>query len=236
MTRITKPLPGTVPDPLYPDSDGEPVGESDFHMIALILLREALEDFFAAVADVYVASDLFWYWEEGNPRAARAPDVMVVRGVGKHNRLSFRSWEEKARPGVLFEIASERTWQEDTDDKVLLYARLGVREYFVFDPEGKYLRSTLRGYRLKGRRYARLAPDTDGALASQELGLRLVPEGSMVRLRDLRTGRRVLTRAERAKNAERRARRLQAELTRLRQLMGTGGAMEAEEDNGPDKE
>jgi len=216
-TRITTPLPGTVRDPLYPDSDGKLLGESGFHMIALMLLYEALEDFFASAADVFVASDLFWYWEEGNPRASKAPDVMVARGVGKHVRYSFRGWEENARPGVLFEIASGRTWREDITDKVQLYAELGVREYFIFDPEGVYIEPPLQGFRLSRGLYVPLRAASDGSLISRELGLRLVKEGTMLRLRHARTGRRVLTRAERAENAERRTRKARQETQEARQ-------------------
>src|ERR1700692_3227043 len=100
MTIHIHPLPGTVPDPLYPDSEAEAVGETDFHMNALIWLREALKDYFAGRSDIYVASDIFWYWEHGNPRACTAPDAMVAKGVGNHARRSFRSWEEKAQPSV----------------------------------------------------------------------------------------------------------------------------------------
>src|SRR5262249_31728087 len=137
MSIITKPLPGTVPDPLYPDSDGEQVGETDYHMEALILLREGLEDFFRRRKDGYVASDMFWYYQQGDPSACKAPDVLLAKGVGKHRRRSFRSWEEGTVPAVIFEITSERTVQEDRVEKRDLYARLGVKEYFVFDPEGK---------------------------------------------------------------------------------------------------
>src|SRR2546421_67104 len=126
MSQLTTPLPGTVPDPLYPDSDGKPVGETDFHVQALFWLREALQWFFAKVADVYVATDMFWYWEQGNPRANKAPDVMVVKGVGKHFRRSFRSWEEGGvRPCVIIELASEDSWREDLENKTVLYASLG---------------------------------------------------------------------------------------------------------------
>jgi Uma2 family endonuclease len=219
-TRITTPLPGTLRDPLYPDSDAEAVGESDFHMLALILLREALEDFFAAVADVYVASDMFWYWEQGNPRANRSPDVLVARGVGKHPRRSFRGWEENARPCVLFEIASERTWREDVTGKVQLYARLKVPEYFVFDPEGVYVEPPLQGFRLSRGQYVPLRAASDGSLISRQLGLRLIKEETMLRLRHARTDRRVLTRAERAENAERRTRKARQETQEARQRLG----------------
>jgi hypothetical protein len=67
----------------------------------------------------------------------------------------------------------------------------------------------------------------------------------MLRLRDLRTGRRVLTRAEQAEREKQRARRerrraeeanrqreeMQAEIERLRRLLGQAGDA-AERDNG----
>jgi Uma2 family endonuclease len=123
------PLPGTVYDPLYPESDGQPMGESDPHTNAVIWLRQALKDFFARHTNVYVASQLMLYYEQGNPAGHRDPDVMVVRGVGRHQRLSFRVWEEGTLPCVVFEIASANTWREDIGPKRELYARLGIAEY-----------------------------------------------------------------------------------------------------------
>ena len=63
MPLTTQPLPGTAYDPLYPDEDGRPMGDTDFHTLALVWLRQALEDCFAAVLDVYVASNLIYYYE-----------------------------------------------------------------------------------------------------------------------------------------------------------------------------
>ena len=31
---IIKPLPGTTLDPMYPDADGRPMGDTDFHAVA----------------------------------------------------------------------------------------------------------------------------------------------------------------------------------------------------------
>src|SRR5262249_20857828 len=59
MTRSTKLLsvpPGQV---YYPDSEEDPMGETDFHAFAMIMLREGLEDFFAPRRQVYVAANLF---------------------------------------------------------------------------------------------------------------------------------------------------------------------------------
>ena len=40
-------------------------------------------------ADAYVAADMMLYYEEGNPKAIRSPDCMVVLGVPEHIRATF---------------------------------------------------------------------------------------------------------------------------------------------------
>ncbi len=49
----------------YPSSDGKPMAETDFHVEAIHLLLDALNDFFADRNDVYVSGNTFWYWREG---------------------------------------------------------------------------------------------------------------------------------------------------------------------------
>jgi len=136
--------------------------------------------------------------------ANTAPDGMVVKGVGKHLRRTFKTWVEKAIPSVMIEICSQKTWKEDLGAKRLLYERLRVAEYFVFDPEARYLKPPLRGFRLRGGKYQPLAA-ADGSLTSKELGLRLVAEGHMLRLIDARTGKPILTRQESAQQQKQRA-------------------------------
>jgi Uma2 family endonuclease len=184
---------------LYPCSDGQPMGEATFHVQAVILLLQALQDFFRDSADVFVAANLLWYWEEGNANARKAPDVLVVRGVGKEERRSFVSWQEiNTVPTVVFEVASLSTWREDLYEKPKLYARLGVREYFLFDPEAQYLRPALQGFRRNQQGiYAALEPDAKDRLESEELGLHLRAEGALLRLMDPYSGRPVLTKDER---------------------------------------
>jgi Uma2 family endonuclease len=224
--ELVKPLPGTLTDPLYPSVDPENVGESGFQLISRTWLWEALQDYFARKGNVFVASDLFWYWERGNPSASVSPDVMVVKNVGTHTRKSFRQWEENARPCVVFEIASEKTWREDVGEKRAQYEQLAVPEYFLFDPEGEYWHPFLQGYRFRRGKYTAIPRAKDGSLESKELGLRLSAEGVMIRLRDARSGRRVLTREEvarqsnvRARRAQRSAKSLEAEVARLRKQL-----------------
>ncbi len=218
MNYLPAALPGTLPDPRYPDSDGRFMGDTDFHNVAMIWLREALEDHFAG-QPVYVASNLVWYFQEGDPRSRRDPDVLVARGVGTHRRRSFRAWEEKVTPCTLFEVASRRTWRVDLGEKRHLYASLGVKECFVFDPEARYLDPVLQGFRTRKHQSLPMKPAADGSLVSRELGVRLVPERDMLRLVDVRTGQPVPTRSERAERERQQNEELRAENERLRALL-----------------
>jgi Uma2 family endonuclease len=185
----------------YPASDGEPMGETGLHVLAILQLFQAFLDHLPETD--FSAADMFWYWEEGHPESCVAPDVMVVKGVGRAHRRSFFTWREGgAIPCIVFEMASENTWREDLGEKRLKYERLGVREYILFDPEGEYLRPRLQGFRLVEGRYEPIALDAEGRLRSEELGFLLVPQGIFLRLLDETTGALLPTGIERALAAE----------------------------------
>lgn len=206
----------TLPELIdYPASDGQPMAETGIHVQAIILLHQALQDFFADRPDVFVASDMFWYWVQGDTTQKIAPDVMVVPGVGNHHRRTFNSFDEGgAIPAVVFEMASEGTVDDDLDAKFEKYEGLGVREYYLFDPEAVHLVPPLQGYRLNRSAYRRIIRNGAGELEC-DLGFRLRAEGMMLRLIHATTGNPIPTREERAVAAERRADALQAELDRL---------------------
>jgi Uma2 family endonuclease len=195
------------------------MAETGIHVQAIMLLHQALEDFFRDRPDVFLASDMFWYFVEGNPKARIAPDVMVVPGVGNRSRRSFFTWSEGgAVPAVVFEMASEKTWKVDLGKKSDRYASLGVREYFVFDPEELYLVAPpLRGFRLRAGKYAQMRP-TGGDWVSK-LGFRMRPEGMMLRLINDATGEPIPTRAEAVEQAQANLRQAEAEVERLRAML-----------------
>ncbi|HEX8199928.1 MAG TPA: Uma2 family endonuclease, partial [Isosphaeraceae bacterium] len=208
------------------------VGETGWHVRSTFALYGVLRDHLAQ-DDAYVAAHLPLYYERGNPRARRAPDCMVIRGVGDHERRSFKTWFEGAVPEIVFELASDETFREDLGAKRLLYQGLGVCEYFLFDPLGDCLDPRLQGFRLDGREYGELAPDVDGSLISHVLGLRLIAEGTLLRAIDLRTNRPLPTFEEKAAELAREAGRIErerqrvaalaAEVERLRGLLGRQG-------------
>ena len=206
------------PEIEYPESDGQPIGETDFHFTTIILLVQALRDYFAE-QPVYVAGDLMFYYERGNPHAVKAPDVLVVKGVSKHKRRIYKLWEEQAVPCTLFEITSKQTGSADLTTKYQLYERLGVKEYFLFDPLGEYLQPNLQGFTLVKGHYQALSLSAEGELISRELGLILRPQGDLLRLVDSYTGQMLATSKEYAGEVARAKAKiieLQQELDQLR--------------------
>jgi Uma2 family endonuclease len=203
----------------YPESDGEPMGETDSHCNLMFDLRFALENFFREDPGVYISGNIFLYYTEGNPGDNVAPDVLVTRGIGRGERRTYRVWAEGKAPDVIIEISSKKTCKDDVQKKWRLYAELGVDEYFIFDPEYKYLPEPLLGYRLDGRWYTPLEPNADGHLTSRVLGLELVNTGETLRLFDPNKGQFLKTRSESydaLREAETENARLRAELARLR--------------------
>jgi Uma2 family endonuclease len=210
-----------VREVFYPESDGRPMAETQLHGKVMIDLLSALEQRYAEVPDVYVWGNMLLYYEEGNPKACLAPDLFLVQGVDKHVRRTYKLWEEGRVPSLVIEVTSKSTREEDQAEKRGVYERLGVEEYFLFDPLGEYLRPRLQGYRRVRGRYEAVAPEPDGSLASRTTGLQLATEGKRLRLRDTVSGEPLLWNEELAgaqhaalERAEQESRRAEQEARR----------------------
>ena len=159
---------------VYPDTDGAPMAESDSARDYLTYCVEALQLYFQDRQDVYVSGNLFIYYQQGTPSAVIAPDVFVIFGVEKKPRMSYKVWQENNQiPQFILEITSKTTQTQDEEDKPLKYARLGVREYFQYDPTGDYLNPQLKGYTLVAGKYQAKTLEADFKIVSEVLGLEL---------------------------------------------------------------
>ena len=181
----------------YPESDGKPMGETDEHRDEMVRHIQTLQSYYQG-QKVYVSGDLLVYYEQGNPRKFVVPDAFVVKGVSPKRRRTYKIWLEGKAPDVVIETTSRKTRRKDTVDKPDLYAKLGVKEYFLFDPDQEYLDPPLQGYRRVSDVFVPIAADSDRRLASHELNLSLGVEDARVRFCRLDTGERLLTPAERA--------------------------------------
>ena len=179
-------LEADLPPIEYPCSDGVAMSENDFQARALLNARHFLGTHFRERGDVYVSGNIFVYYEPENLSMTVSPDILVAFGVERRKRRSYRTWEEGKAPDFVLEVLSPSTWQRDLD-KRKTYARLGVREYFVFDPTGEHIEPVLQGYRLDWGRYEPLAGLGPLAVRSRVLGLDLWV-GQRARPADARRG------------------------------------------------
>jgi len=189
----------TRADVFYPESDGEPMGETIQHRDATIDLILSLQDWFEADPLAYVSGDEFLYYVEGNPRFVVSPDVWCVRGIDKTiPRAIYKTWLEGGKgPDLVVEMTSKSTRRIDKGKKFRIYQDdLKVLEYFLFDPLDEYLDPVLQGYRLVNGEYQAIEP-VNGRLPSEVLGLHLQADGIFVRLFNPATGERLLNRLER---------------------------------------
>ena len=109
----------------------------------ITVIKTNLDWLFRDEEQVFVAGDLLWYPVEGNPKYRVAPDVMVVFGRPKGDRGSYKQWQEdNIAPQVVFEILSPGNTEGEMDRKLQTYARCGVEEYYIYDPD----RYILKGY------------------------------------------------------------------------------------------
>ena len=129
----------------YPDSDGQPMADNTIQFRWISVIKYNLDWLFVDRSNVFVAGDLLWYPVEGNNKLRQAPDVMVIFGVRKGDRGSYKQWQENdIAPQVVFEILSPGNTTKEMNRKLLFYDRYGVEEYYVYDPQKNILQGWLR--------------------------------------------------------------------------------------------
>src|SRR3954453_21772752 len=97
----------------YPESDGQPMGETELHRDEIVYLIEAFRERFEMETDVHVSGNLFFYYRQGDPKSVVCPDVMVIPGIPPGQRRIYKLWEEEKVPCLVVEVTSDSTIQED---------------------------------------------------------------------------------------------------------------------------
>ena len=180
LTHPTKLL--MLREVVYLSSDGKPIAESAVHLNVLWVTLEVLKQYLEGQQATVLANQ-FLYYSQGFPKLRVAPDVMVIFGVEPGGRDSYKIWDEGEVSSVVFEMTSKSTRTKDETFNKMLYAQLGVQEYWLFDPKGEWLEPSLQGYRLcrddyRGEYWDDYQPITDGH--SDKLKLRLEADGQLI--------------------------------------------------------
>ena len=219
-----------------PSSDGLPMSDSDTQRPFLTYSLDAIKLLFADRPDVYVSGDLLVYYIGSNGfgkpvRGQVGPDVLAVFGVEDRPRDSYVMWREGPPPSFVMEIASNRTWKRDRNEKRAIYQAMGVKEYFQYDPRQNYRPPRLVGLRLYRGAYREIPfsrmPNDEHGVESATLGLYAhVDPAGRLRWFNPATGEYLRTyeeqdrerrQAESARReAEQRQHEMEAELKRLR--------------------
>ena len=214
--------PPEIEDPgiYYPDTDGEPLAETEFQFNPLTEMVHALRVHYEDRPDVYVAGDMFLYYRMNVVAANVAPDVFVVFGVDKRTRRSYMVWREGKAPDFVMEIASAGSYDRDIGHKRDVYAAIGVTEYWRFDPLRECFDPPLAGERLADGAYRPIpvSEDGDGILRgySAVLGLNICVRADLLRLHDPVTGNWLLNLSEsEAARAQAEAARIESEAARI---------------------
>ena len=154
-----------------------------------MLLHERLTDFYAR-KDTLVTGGAIICYDPSDLNVHVAPDICVAFGVDRDaiaNRRIYLPWEAGKPPDWVLEVASPSTAKVDVRRKVFIYQRIGVPEYWLFDPSGGELYGfPLAGYRLESGVYrpVALTDEPDGILKgySEILRLSLCWDAGMPRL------------------------------------------------------
>ncbi|MBW4618053.1 MAG: Uma2 family endonuclease [Cyanosarcina radialis HA8281-LM2] len=122
-----------------PGSDDTPVDNEDQNLLPNVLLF-LLNSIWAQQMDWYFGVDMAIYHTTGvNSRVPVVPDAFLSLGVerkkGGKSRRSYVVWEEKGIvPALTLEIVSQQPGGE-YDEKLAIYAQLGVLYYIIYNPE-----------------------------------------------------------------------------------------------------
>ena len=142
--------------------------------------------------DVFLEANTILCYDPDDLNVRVSPDVYLAFGVDAdaiRERKLYLPWEAGKPPDWVLEVASVSTGREDVGRKREIYARIGVPEYWRFDPQdGAYHGTKLAGDRLVAGEYEPIELTTapDGILKgySEVLELSLCWDDNWPRLYD----------------------------------------------------
>ena len=227
---------------IYPEEylveEDEEMSESAAQFFLIKYLVEVLEWYYQMTKCLIIGNLELKHPAILNSQHKITPDILVFldKVLPRPQIRQLTSWKvvEQGAPALVFEVCSRSTWPTDigsrSSDKPSVYGRIGVKEYWAYDPNDPAVWPNVNGNgrRLMGWRYDAvgqpqpIVPDERGWYWSELLESWLVEDGELLRLYD-RAGqprlegkaaaaleRAARLKAERAERAEQQA-RLKAE-------------------------
>ena len=160
----------TLPDIFYEEPG--PIEEGMRQEFTIDRIKWSLRERYLEHEDVFVSNAVFLSYDMTNGNARVRPDLFIAFDVDaatiRENLPNFWVWETGKVPDFVMEVASPSTAANDLGSKRELYARLGVTEYWRFDPSG----GNLYGQPLAGERLI------EGSYVPFDISVR--PDGSQL--------------------------------------------------------
>jgi Uma2 family endonuclease len=238
------------PNPYAYQTDEELMPAGHYHSLYIQALAEMLTPVLER-RGLRRFIDVFIFYRDWEGRKQRiAPDMLIAPPHDTDPNEAIHSYDLDIEPVPLcaIEIISPGSRQADTLDKKLFYAALGIQEYLLLDVEDEHERMldqvVLTLWRLEDDLPALVAPDSEGYLMLETIGVRLRVDGRRIVAYDITTGellrtsgelnaalaeaeqaraeaeQRALAEAAARQEAEAELARLRDELARLRESQG----------------
>ena len=149
---------------VYPETDGMPLPDGETQAPQYIKVVGTIRVHVRNIPGARANGNTMLYYVEGNPRIFVSPDCYVVLNLSERQLESIERnnvyllWEVGKAPDFVLEIGSKSTYGVDLGRKRDLYAELGVREYWRYDPTGgEFYGEPLMGGRLVDGEYRPIA-------------------------------------------------------------------------------
>ncbi len=166
----------------YPETDGMPLPDGETQAPQYVKVVGTVQVHFRNIPGARVNGNTFIYYIKGDSRFSVSPDCYVVLNLTPEAEASIERnnvyllWEVGKAPDFVLEIGSKSTARVDMGRKRNLYAELGVREYWRYDPTGgEFYGEPLVGERLVDGEYRRfeIRHESDGRVWSHSEVLNL---------------------------------------------------------------
>jgi Uma2 family endonuclease len=171
----------------------------------LTYIVELVRHFIEARGSTFLVDTFMLYRDANHIKRRIAPDLLLM--PLRIPPPSAYDLDAEPIPRMVVEVTSPDSRRQDLDDKVTLYANLGIEAYLVIDaimPNGD-VRDQIDLYlwRLVNGQYQAISPTNGGTFALLELGLEIWAEGQRICFADLATGAllRDMDQSERERNA-----------------------------------
>lgn len=216
-------------DPLL---EGEDLSHTIAHQAVIMYLLLVLKRLFAD-QPVGSTSDVNIRFRQPQEEAKyttfyKSPDIMVIDGLEvseTNSQATYDIGENNPPPRVAIEIASEETWPIDLEKKPITYAIMGIKEYFVYDPnqvwKGEWRKNKqLIGWRLDAslRNYIPIPKEAKGMWSEQLQSWLVIENDGRLRLYDAQDQLRLTDEEAARQRAETERQRAEIELQRIEKL------------------